>query len=439
MDSHSTLQKKPIDYIKIIFRRKWLLVIPIILGMVGGIFFGNSLPKIFRSSTLILIEEGRIINPLIEGLAVSSSTAQRLALLRQKILGWDRMSQLIKKLDLAKDVKTQEGFEKLVKRLRKKIDVALPEENSIVRISYEDEDNVQAKDVVEKITDIFISENLKEQNRETEVAIKFINDQLVLYQKKLKQSEIASMQDELDALLVDSTERHPLVIELKNKINAAEEEVERGDFALNKKYEENKDTPSLSLEELKAELLNAQQESIVSGIDVTKTGANRTKVSTASNEQLYKLLLMDKVDQVNARDAGVNQKLYNKLLERLETAKITQSLEASKEGTRYTILDPARVASKPIKPNKLQLLLVGMFLGACVGGGLVFSAEMFDHSFLGVDEAKAFFDIPIFGAIPKIITQDDVNANKQKNAIVVTLSILIGIALFMLIIFKVLM
>jgi len=45
MDSHSTLQKKPIDYIKIIFRRKWLLVIPIILGMVGGIFFGNNSRK----------------------------------------------------------------------------------------------------------------------------------------------------------------------------------------------------------------------------------------------------------------------------------------------------------------------------------------------------------------------------------------------------------
>ena len=41
-----------------------------------------------------------------------------------------------------------------------------------------------------------------------------------------------------------------------------------------------------------------------------------------------------------ARDANVNETIYNTLLQRLETAKITQRLQSSQEGTKYTIIDP---------------------------------------------------------------------------------------------------
>src|SRR3989338_269781 len=121
MESQTVTQRQPSDYLKIVFRRKWLIAIPALIGLVGGIIASNVLPKEYESSTLILVEEGRIINPLIKGLAVSTSTAQRLAVLREQILGWDRILQLIKALDLAKDVKSQLHFENLVKKLRKHI------------------------------------------------------------------------------------------------------------------------------------------------------------------------------------------------------------------------------------------------------------------------------------------------------------------------------
>jgi uncharacterized protein involved in exopolysaccharide biosynthesis len=433
METHSIIERRPLDYLKIIFRRKWLLVIPVILGIIGGIIYGNVLPKIYRASTLILVEEGRTINPLIHGLAVSTSTAQRLAVLRQKILSWEKISQLIKKLNLAKNVRSQAEFENLVNHLRKKIRVGLSEHN-VVSISYEDENNVQAMNVVKTITDIFIAENLRQQQRETEVAISFINDQLALYQKKLKQSEIAAMEDELNKLLVDSTEKHPMVIELRKNITAAKKELEKGDYAIHSPSTTESD-PDLKI--LKEELSQMRQELATSSLDAQDEGVSRAKLSSATNEKLYKLLLLDKIDKVEARDAGVNQKLYNELLERLETAKITQSLEASKEGTRYTVLDPARLPLKPVKPNKLFVLLMGAFLGSCVGTCLVFSVEMFDHSFLGVDEAKEYLNLPIFGAIPKIITQDDIKAQRMRWIKIASLSIISGVVLIAIIIINV--
>jgi len=428
-------QRKPIDYVKIVFRRKWLLIIPIIIGTTGGIIAANTLPKLYRASTLILVEEGRIINPLVKDLAVSTSTAQRLNVLREQILGWDRINQLISSLNLAKDIRTQLQFEDLVRSLRRNIKVNLrgPE---IIDISYEGKDPVEARDIVKTITDLFIAENLRQQNQETDNAIAFINDQLEVYQKKVKQADIAAMEDQLNKLLVDSTEKHPMVIELKKKIAAAKEEIAKGNYDVEVSQVAGSDA---ELKALRDELRKMKEELATSALDTTNSGVNRSKLSSATNEKLYKLLLLEKIDQVTTRDANVNKKLYDTLLERLETAKITQRLEASKEGTRYTILDPTRLPLKPVKPKKPLVLFMGMFLGACAGGGLIFGAEMLDHSFLGVDEAKEFLELPIFGAISKIITTTDLKTQKMRNSKIAILSTVTGIALFIVIVFNIIL
>ncbi len=426
-------QKKPLDYLMIVFRRKWLVVIPTVIGIVLGIIACNVLPKMYQSSTLILVEEGRVINPLIKGLAVSTSVKQRLAILREQILGWDRINQLIATLNLAGHVKTQQEYEGLVRELRSNIRVRLQGPN-IVGISYIGEDPVQAMNIVKTITDIFIAENLKQQDSETENAIDFINDQLALYQKKLKQAEVAGMEDKLNDLLVDSTEKHPMVIQLKKQIVSAKREIDEGNYNLK---ESNIPETDKEMVTLKKELRQLRDEIATSALDAEEGGANRSRLASTTNDQLYKLLLLDKVNDVTSRDQGVNESLYNELLKRLETAKLTQRLEASREGTRYTILDPARLPLKPVKPNKPMVLFMGMFFGLCCGGAMLFMAEMFDHSFISVEEAKSYLELPIFGAVSRIITKGDLRAQKIRNIKVASLSTLVGVALIVVIIFNV--
>lgn len=435
MNTQQIAVKKPADYLKIFFRRKWFIIIPALVGIIGGIIAGNLLPKTYQSSTLILVEEGRVINPLIQGLAVSTSTAQRLGMLREQILGWDRINQLISALSLAKDVKTQLQFEKLVKQLRSDIVVRL-RANNVISISYEGENPKQSQDIVKTITDIFIAENLRQQNKETDDAINFINDQLALYQKKLKQSEISSMEDQLKKLLVDSTDKHPLVIELRKKIAMTKEELARGNYNVDASTVAGSDA---ELKKMREELKQMREELSKSNLEASDGGANRTRLASATNEKVYKLLLLDKIDQVAARDADVNQKLYNALLERLETAKITRSLEASKEGTRYTILDPARLPLKPVSPNKILVLFTGLFLGICSGAGLVFLLEMLDHSFMGVDEAKTYLELPVLGAISKIITQTDLKIQRLNRIRITGISIVTAVVLLIVIIFNVIL
>ncbi len=434
METTTNTQRKPLDYLKLIFHRKWLIIVPTIIGLVGGVIAGNTLPKKYESSTLILVEEGRIINPLIKGLAVSTSMAGRLGILREQILGWDRLNQLIKALDLAKEVKDQQGYEDLIKSLRKQIQVMRYGQN-IVRISYSGTDPTEAMNIVKTITDIFIAENLKQQSRETDNAIAFINDQLALYEKKLKQSEISAMEEQLRELLIDSTEAHPMVIDLRSKINAAKKELDRGNYTIMSSKDSTKDE---AMKQLKKELDNIRQEIAISGLDASDSGENRTKISNETNDKLYKLLLLERAEKVTSSDdAGVNKKLYNELLHRLETAKITQQLEASKDGTRYTILDPARLPLKPSKPNKMKVLIAGMFMGICTGLGLVLASEVLDRSFLGVDEARAYLGMDLLAAVPKIVTQADVKTQKIRRIKVASISIVTSVVLLIVIIYNV--
>ena len=67
-----------------------------------------------------------------------------------------------------------------------------------------------------------------------------------------------------------------------------------------------------------------------------------------------------------------NEKIYNTLLQRMESAKITQRLQSSKEGTKYTVLDPPRVPLEPFKPNKILVALMGLLCGCGAGVGMVF-------------------------------------------------------------------
>jgi capsular polysaccharide biosynthesis protein len=126
-------------------------------------------------------------------------------------------------------------------------------------------------------------------------------------------------------------------------------------------------------------------------------------------------MVMDKIDTVMARDVDVNTAIYNNLLQKLETAKITQRLQSSKEGTKYIIIEDARVPARPFSPNKLLVSFMGLFLGLGVGIALLFTLEMLDKSFIDVQEASTYLNIPLLGAISKISTVESIKEEREAH------------------------
>lgn len=420
MSTFTTSEMTPMNYMKIFFRRKELFIIPLVTGLVLGICTGILLPKEYESSTILLVEEGKSDNPLFDKLAVSTTVEQRLSTIRESMLGWNSLLILIKRLNMDKEVKTPQDLEELVETIRKKIDINLRGHN-IIDLSYTDKDPGLTQAVVQNITDIFIERNVELQNKETADAIKFIEEQLELYRGKIKSAELAEIKDQLKVLLVDSTEAHPMVKQLRDQIKAKEEELRK---------------ENIIYTEEKAKLLPATTNPMIHEIKKTITtieGTPSTALtpSKASDpeQEYFKLMLIDKLDNVMARDVDVNNQIYNMLLQRLETAKITQRLQSSKEGTKYTVIDPPRVPLKPAKPNRILIALGGLLLGGIIGFGLVVGAEFLDKSFIDVEEAKKFFGVPLLGAISKINTEASIRKEQERLSWLYSITVLAGIAL----------
>jgi len=411
----------PIGLLKVFFRRKELIIIPAFIGLVVGICTGMVLPKKYVSSTIMLVEEGKSDNPLFRNLAVSTTVGQRLTTIRESMLGWHSIVELIKRLGMDKDIKTAQALEAKVMGIRKQISISLRGHN-IIQMAYLGDTPETTQAVVQNITDIFISRNREIQNQETDDAIIFIEEQLVLYRGKIKSAEIAKMRDDLDVLLMDSTEAHPSVKLLREHLTRKERELKEE----NLEYTENNALDIRSVNPIIREIQDA-----LGNLEGYAPSASRNDPIKIQDEY-YKVLLVDKLDKVMARDAGVNNRLYNMLLQRLETAKITKRLQSSKEGTRYTVLDPPRLPLKPVRPNKVLVALACLFVGLISGCGLVFALEFLDKSFIDVEDASKFFGTPLLGAISKINTEATLRQDREKKIWLYSLTFSSGIVFVML-------
>lgn len=433
--SEFTKYRNPVEYAKIIFRRKWLFITPIFIGIVLAIVASFILPPTYESYTVIMVEEEKTLNPLIQGLAVSTNIAQRMSSIKENLLSWSRLVELTKKLNLADNVNTQADFEKFILGLRSDIKVRLYGP-SLIRISYYGDQPQKTHLIAQTLADLLIEENIRTQTKESDVAIEFIKEQLNVYKRKIKESEIAQMQERLQELLVDSTEQHPMVRDIRTKIAAAQREMETGEFEV-PVNERPIVTPAYEAlqKEIDKMIHDEAQDTLGSAAYASETDEPRDP-----NEKIVQLMLMDKLDSVMARDMHVNENIYNMLLQKLETAKISQRLEVSKQGTRYTIIDPPRLPLKPIKPNKLQLMFFGLFLGGFSGIGLVFGKEFLDHSFMDIDEAREILDQPVLGAISRLTTQEEIDREKhgsrKRIAIALSLAAALIIVVFLISIIK---
>lgn len=404
-----------INYLKIFFRRKELILIPAFLGLIAGICAGMVMPKKYISTSVMLVEEGKTDNPLFSNLAVSTTVRQRLVTIRESMLGWNSMTQLVDRLKLDKGVSTTKEYENLILEIRNNILIKL-RGNNIIEVSYIGDNPNETKAIVENIGDIFIERNKQIQDQETQDAIAFIEKQLKVYKGKIKSAEIARLQDNLDGLLIDSTERHPMVKQLREQIAQKKAEL----------AEEN--LPYTEPDRLEKESTNPLIESIQSALDkLEKTSPVAEASGDPGAEGLYKVLLMERLGNVVARDAKVNEQIYNMLLQRMETARITRELQASKEGTRYTVLDPPRIPLEPFKPNRLLVAFVGLLGGIGFGFGLVFLSEFMDKSFIDVEEAKEYLGVPLLGAISKITTVEAVAQERERKRWVYFLTFATGI------------
>jgi uncharacterized protein involved in exopolysaccharide biosynthesis/Mrp family chromosome partitioning ATPase len=82
-----------------------------------------------------------------------------------------------------------------------------------------------------------------------------------------------------------------------------------------------------------------------------------------------------------------------------EQARIDQELEAQRI-SNISVVQPATLPDKPVRPNKSLVLALALLLGLAGGLGLAFMTDRLDHSFHGPQDLERVLAVPVLTSVP---------------------------------------
>ena len=106
----------PMDYMKILKRRKWSLVLPALIVFLIAVVVALVLPSIYMSTSTILIEEQDIPADFVMA-TVTSYVEQRLQSINQRMMSFTKLSEIIQQLNLYPELRDKRTAEEIVEKM----------------------------------------------------------------------------------------------------------------------------------------------------------------------------------------------------------------------------------------------------------------------------------------------------------------------------------
>jgi len=136
------------------------------------------------------------------------------------------------------------------------------------------------------------------------------------------------------------------------------------------------------------------------------------------------------------RDYNELRRHYDQLVANNLQAQSAENLERNQKGSKFKIVDSARLPEKPFKPNFLKILLVAVVASLGLSVGTVLAMDFIDTSFKDVGDLEDFIGLPVVCAIPYIEMPEEIH--KQKLGMLVSVVGIGGYALALVGVFAVL-
>jgi polysaccharide chain length determinant protein (PEP-CTERM system associated) len=124
---------------------------------------------------------------------------------------------------------------------------------------------------------------------------------------------------------------------------------------------------------------------------------------------------------------------YDDLMKKHMETKVATGMEKGQLGERFTLIDPARMPERPVRPNIPAILLIGLFLGMGSGVGTASLREYSDQSVRSGEALTKATGFPVLASIPEFLNQEDLTRIEKKRVTwIVSTSVLIvvGIVVF---------
>jgi polysaccharide chain length determinant protein (PEP-CTERM system associated) len=455
MNRHSVdaYRRDLVEYLEVPLRHPWHIVIPTVLVVAASVTASLTLPKRYRTSTLILVESQKVPDSFVRK-DLGEASKPRLLTIKQEILSRTRLEKVIRELDPYPQMTGKMPLTDIVEIMRGASEINV-RGNDAFTVEYEHHDPAMAMRVANRLAGLFIEESNQSREEQVEGAAEFIESQLEDARRKLEEKEeairkfkeahmgrlpeqtaanLATLQRlQLEQQSVSdnlrATRERELVLEKAlNDERSVAVPVTPGDpaaelsqlraqlRALRARYtDEHPDVQALQgrIAELEKRLEEASP--ITEAPTTIRSQLEQSRIESrtlqAKRDELEKRIAMfqGRVEEVPrteqelavlTRDYQKMNENYLALLNKKLDAQMAERLEKRWKGERFRILDPAYQPENPVFPRRSLFLSAGIVLGLLLGLVLAFVGEYFDHTIKSLGELEATLPYPVLAAFP---------------------------------------
>ena len=225
--------------------------------------------------------------------------------------------------------------------------------------------------------------------------------------------QIARFKAQRDQLLMQYTEKHPQVQSLNDTIARLESEKRGG-----AKVSSSVAAPGGDLSKDQAMVRSLDMNPVYQNLRLTLSQADADLAAIRGQMSSQQALIGDLRSRVNAipeveaelvrlnRDYEVNKQQYDTLLQRLESARISQQAEQSADNVKFRVIEPPVVPFTPSGPQRMALNAMVMLAALAAGLGLAVLLAQLHPTFTTRDLLQKVAGIPVIGAITAAIRTD---------------------------------
>ncbi|MDC4437671.1 polysaccharide biosynthesis tyrosine autokinase [Acinetobacter baumannii] len=262
----------------------------------------------------------------------------------------------------------------------------------VIGLSYLGQDPEHITQVLNNVLNVYHKQNIERKSLESKQTLAFLEKQLPELRKQLEDSEIKFNQFREKYKTVDVNAESELLLKQNIDLEKLKIELQQKQAELSAKY--TNDHP-----------LILQIDAQITEINKKIADLNNRLTQLPETQRLYLQLY---------RDVKVNTELYTSLLNSYQQLKIANAGEIG----NVRIIDTAVEPVKPIKPKKLIVLILSIFVGGFIGVLIALLRKMMRSGVNDSTQIENELDLPVYATVPRSPIQETrMSILKKKKSI----------------------
>ena len=448
----------------ILFHRKWLIIIPMVIGVIAAIAALLLLPTTYRSSATILVQSPQLPDEVV-GANAMDSVDRRIARIREQITSRPDLLALMDEHGLYTSERARKPLSTVVEQMRKAI-VLTPTSSAAgsvpsgkdatisFELSFDYARPIEAQAVAQDLTQRLIQLDSSQTSVQAQSTVQFLSDQAAALQKQI--SDVETQMTGISAtngralagsapMITNSGGIDVQIAQLQRDTSLmlsqrqALQNVETGDpqvvaaqaqlKAMQAIYSDNHpdviaarqrlaqakaNAPTYSPRQSSLQQLDEQiafNNAQIAALRASKAGEN-AQLAASLSAQARGPMAQQQLAQLQQRLSGLNEQ-YRSVSARVLAAKAGVRADAEQMGQKLTVVEPPVVPDTPYWPNRLLVGALGPLAGLALGLVLALAAEMLMRPIRSPEALFAFTNEAPLTVIPVLDARAQRRAHKR--------------------------